>query len=299
VSTAVNVLVASDGLATVSAPMPVAAISGDKALVLLTPWAKNEMREIDLSRMTVKLRTDVQSAGLFSIPPSTMASSADGTVALLGGETPGYPTTYFAWKYDAASDSFSAPVTFSYDTDSAAVNSNGTVLSLGAYALDQNLMPLVPIQTAGQNNAITGSGALLYGAGSEVLISDTHNGRPFLSLPPLLDSEARALAVDPTGQKILVCAGTSLHYYELAVVPLAAASVSPAQAAVGASLTIHGNGFVAGTKVVIAKQSAKCSMVNSQTLRCSVPDVRPGLAPMTLSNPDGQSYTLEAAFRVE
>ena len=298
-STAVNVLVASDGAATVSAPMPVAALSGNKALVLLTPWSKNEMREIDLSQMTVQVRTDLQSAGLFSIPPSTMMSSQDGSVALLGGETPGSPTTYFAWEYESASDTFSAPTTLSYSQeDSVAVNSDGTVLGVGGCTLDQSLLPLVPFQFIGVKIVLTGSGALRFSAAGQVEVSDTHNGRPLLSFEPL-PAWATTLAVDPTGQKILVGAGTSLRYYQLTVIPLAVAGVSPAQASPGASLTVHGNGFVAGTTATIAGKSAACTLVDSQTLQCTVPNLNSGLAPMTLNNPDGQTYSLEAAVNVE
>jgi hypothetical protein len=40
-------------------------------------------------------------------------------------------------------------------------------------------------------------------------------------------------------------------------------------------------------------------MVDDQTLNCVVPNVNAGLAPMTLSNPDGQTYSLEAAVNIQ
>jgi hypothetical protein len=298
-STAVNVLLASDGAFTLSAPMPIVALAGNQALVLMTPWAQNEVRQIDLAQMTVRVRTDVQNSSLFSVAPATMAASTDGSVALLGAASPGYNAPFYAWRYDATSDVFSAPMSLSYSQgEDVAVNGDGTVLGIGGLTLDQNLMPLVPFQFVGINNLLPGAGGLRYSALGEVQISDTRNGRRLLSLPSL-PTEATAFAVDPSGQKILVCAGTSLNYYELAPVPLAVGMVSPAQATPGTALTIRGNGFVAGTTATIAGKSASCSLADDQTLQCVVPNVNTGVAPMTLSNPDGQTYSFEAALNVE
>ena len=298
-STAVNVLVASDGAATVAGPMPVVTLTGGKAFVLLTPFAQNELREIDLAHMTVRVRTDLQNASQFSVSASTMASSTDGSMALLGGASSGYYAPFYAWKYNAASDAFSAPVNISSAQGNAvAVNGAGTVLEVNAFTLDQNLLPVVPFQYPGIINLLTGTGGLRYSAGTDVQIADTHTGRSLLSMPPL-PNWVTALAIDPSGKKILALAGTSLNYYELAVVPLAVGTVSPAVATPGTSLTIRGNGFVAGTQAVIAGQSTSCSMVDDQTLQCVVPNVNAGVAPMTLSNPDGQKYVLEGAVSVQ
>jgi WD40 repeat protein len=298
-STAVNVRVASDGTATVSAPMPVATLTGSKALVVMTPWAQNEVREIDLAQMTVQVRTDVQSTSLFSVVPSTIAASTDGSVALLGGASPGNNAPFYVWRYSAAKDSFSAPMSLSYaQGDAVAVNGDGTVLAVDAYTLDQNLLPLVPFQLAGTNILLPGAGGLGYSAGRQVQISDTRDGRRLLSTAPL-PARAAAFAVDPSGREILVCAGTSLNYYELAVVPLAVATVNPAAATPGTALTIRGNGFVAGTTATIAGTSSSCTQVDGQTLQCVVPNVTAGMAPITLSNPDGQTFSLEAAVNVE
>ncbi len=298
-STAVNVFLPSDVAMNLVAPMPVAAISGDKAFVLLTPWPSNEMREVDLSGGTVQVRTDFTNPAPYSVPPTTMTASADGSRVLVGGETPGSPTTYAAWQYSTSADTFGPPTILDYiQGDAVAVNSDGTVLDINGLTLDQNLLPLAPSTFGGPQDVLTGSGALLFGAAGQVQVFDTHNGRELMSFEHL-SNQATALAIDPTGQKIVVVAGTSLSYYQLVVVPLAVASVSPAQASPGASITVHGNGFVAGTTATMAGQSASCTYVDSQTLQCVVPNLNSGLAPMTLSNPDGQTYSLEAALRVD
>jgi WD40 repeat protein len=301
-STAISVLLPSDGSATIAAPMPVVAVAGNRALVLLTPWTQNEVREIDLTQMTVQVRTDFQNDTLKLYAPLTMASSTDGSVALMGGGPGGNSTAYWGnsdvWKYDAASDTFTGPVASSATGAPVAANADGSVLDIGTFTLEQNLSPLVPFQTgAGAgSDLLTATGALQFNSAGQ--ISDTHNGRELLSLPPI-SGYTTAFAIDPSGQKIVACAGPLLTYYELAVIPLAVGTVSPAVATPGTTLTIRGDGFVAGTTVSIAGKSASCSMVDDQTLQCVTPNVNAGLTFMTLSNPDGQVYSLEAAVTVQ
>jgi WD40 repeat protein len=309
-SSAVNVLVTSDGAtsASISAPMPVAALSGNKALVILTPWATNGMREIDLAQMTVQVRTDVQIGGLFSTPSSeTIAASADGSVALLDSEGT-------VWKYDTASDTFSAPMILpSYNRgDAVAVNADGTVLEAGAALLDQSLLPVLQFPYFGLAHVFTSTGGLLYipaAEDGEVGIFDTRNGTLLLQTPPVSPTVPptypssyplpHAIAIDPSGQKILVSAGTSLYYYELAVVPMSVGTISPTVATPGTSLTIRGNGFVSGTKATIGGANASCTSVDAESLQCVLPNVSSGLVPLTLSNPDGQTYSLEGAVNVQ
>lgn len=292
-SSAVHLILPS-ATTTLSGPIPIAAVSGNRALVLLTSLTTDKVQEIDLTQMTARVRTDVQNNTFYSLTPLALTASADGSVALLSGEG----SAFAVWKYDAASDTFSEPFIEPYGGLYLAANDDGSVLGLGTSILGQNLLPLVPIGAVSGHTVLTGSGGLWYGVSGDVQISDTHNGRLLLTVGSL-SSAATALAIDPDGRKILVCSGTSLHYYELAVVPLAVATVSPANAAPGATLTVRGNGFVAGTTVTIGGQSASCTMVDQQTLQCGLPNVNAGLEPMKLSNPDGQTYSLEAAVNVQ
>jgi WD40 repeat protein len=299
-SSAVSLTLPSN-ITTLSAPMPIAALSGNRALVIvISPAALDEVQEIDLTNMTAQVRTDVPGESIYGFgQPSSIEASADGNVALLSAGGLGNSEAA-VWKYDTASDTFSSPMIVpSTVGDTVAVNADGTVLAIGPFTLDQNLLPLVPFP-AGPTRILTGSGALAYDDGGE--ISDTHNGRLLLTLDTSGTASGYtndAFAIDPSGQKILICDGTSIHYYKLAVVPLAVATVSPAAAPPGASVTVRGDGFVAGTTATIGGQSASCTTVDSQTLQCTVPNVNTGLEPMTLTNPDGQTYSLEAAVNVQ
>ncbi len=207
-SVAVDVLLPSDGGAQVSGPMPVVALAGDKAFALLTGWDNNEVRQIDLTQMTVTVRTDVRNTSSFSVAPSTMAaSSTDGSTVLLGGATPGSPTTYYVWQYDASSDAFTAPTTVANSGENeVAVNADGSVLGMGAYTLDQNQLPLVPFPFTGYITLLPGTGALRFSVGSEVEISDTHNGKHLLSLGFSGTPYIAAFAVIPAARKSLFVA---------------------------------------------------------------------------------------------
>src|SRR3569833_1920006 len=126
--------------------MPVVALAGNRAFVLMSGFAQNEVRQIDLAQMTVRVRTDVKVGPLFLVTPSTMAASSDGSTVLLGGSFGSNPP-FYVWKYDSGSDTFTAPLTSAGAR--VAVNESGTVLAAGGFTLDQNLLPVVPLFTGG------------------------------------------------------------------------------------------------------------------------------------------------------
>jgi hypothetical protein len=42
-----------------------------------------------------------------------------------------------------------------------------------------------------------------------------------------------------------------------------------------------------------------CTETDNETLSCTIPNLPAGSAPMSLSNPDGQTYSFENAFNVQ
>jgi hypothetical protein len=296
-SAAVRVSMPGDGVGPWSWPLEVAAIKGHRAFVIPGYWLG--VRDVDLDAMMARLRTDISMGQPFSVSPATVASTSDGSEAVLGGAGPGYVAPWFVWKYDANSDRFSAPVSsYQSQADFVAVNGDGTVADVGATTLNADLTPVGPQQYVGVLARLTAGGGLRYAGAQQVNVSDTRNGRSILNLPSLGDW-VTALAIDGSGKKILVCAGKTLNYYELSVVPLAVGTVTPAAAAPGANVALRGDGFVSTTAVTIGGKSAVCTATDAQTLQCGVPNVPPGMAPLTVSNPDGQSYSTEGVLRVE
>src|SRR5258708_3095085 len=98
-------------------------------------------------------------------------------------------------------------------------------------------------------------------------ILDTHTGRlrlrillpePLAALSTDLDAlHGSFLAVDETGQRIFALTTSGLTVMQLATVPLAIGTISPAStsASGGATLTIRGSGFQSGPTVAINGKS--------------------------------------------
>jgi hypothetical protein len=307
-SAGVEILLTIDPQLTLTDPMPVEVASNNRAFVSLTPCFANPLREINLTDLTVQSRADAASSCATYVPyPEFGGASADGSTILFAGnsglEPPG---PEFVWSYNASTDSFAGPLEIG-DTPwvggQPAADGDGKVIALSQGTLDQRMLPLVPLAVGGVDSRLNETGSLLYSVNTSIVISDTHNGRPLLSIglpsntggAPAVNAY-RPLAIDPTGKKILVATPLGVSYFELSVIPLAVGTLSPNQGPSGANIQIRGSGFVSGTTVQISSQNAKCTETDSETLSCTVPNVPPGSAPLRLVNPDGQTYLFENAF---
>lgn len=167
------------------------------------------------------------------------------------------------------------------------------------------------------------SGALLYqpflngpppaappasGIQGGVDIIDTHSGRLRLRifLPEALamlssDTDARHgsfLTIDENGQRIFALTASGLTIVQLAAVPLGIGTTSPSAgpAAGGATLTIRGSGFQNGATVIIGGKSAPATFIDMNTLSVTAPVLTAGPQQVVITNPDGESATLDAAF---
>jgi hypothetical protein len=142
--------------------------------------------------------------------------------------------------------------------------------------------------------------------GVDVLDAHTGQLRLRVLLPePLaaLASDADGLhagfiALDETGQKIFVITTSGLTVVQLTNVPLGIGTVSPATVSAfgGATLTIRGSGFQSATMLTIAGKPATVVFKDTNTLTAVTPPVSPGPQQIVLTNPDGESVTLDAAL---
>jgi hypothetical protein len=167
------------------------------------------------------------------------------------------------------------------------------------------------------------SGALLYqpfltgpapaappaaGIQGGVDIIDSHTGglrlrivlpEPLATLSTDLDAlHGSFLAIDETGQRLFALTTSGLSIIQLATVPLSVGTISPisAAAAGGTTLTIRGSGFQSGATVSIGGKAAATTFVDINTLTVVTPFVTPGPQQITITNPNSDSYTLDAAF---
>ena len=322
-STAVNVGLASDPTGTQVQPITVLTAANNRAFVSVTACVTNPVRQIDLTNLQVAGRADAgSSCGAGYVPyPEYGRASADGSTILYAGSSgvefgvqPSGPE--HIWSYNAASDTFAGPVIVAdtpWVSGLGAVDGDGAIAALAQGTLDQRLFPAVPIVQPGFDARLNKTGSLLYTTGtdgSHIAVSDTHNGRWQLQLAvqnttsgngaiiPII-GVPQPLAIDPSGSKILGALQNGVGYFELSVVPLAVGTVSPATASAGGVIQLRGSGFVAGITATIGGKAATCSVVDSETLSCTVPNLVAGATAISLTNPDGQTYSFENALVVQ
>jgi WD40 repeat protein len=146
------------------------------------------------------------------------------------------------------------------------------------------------------------SGSLLYLPQSGgVEIYDVHRGRRVLNiaLPDPIPVTIDALAIDEHGRKMFLVSQTGLTVAELAQVPLSIGYASPSQgpSSGGLPVTVRGSGFLNGATVSFGGVQVNTTFVDESTLSANLPAMPPGPVSLTVTNPDGRQYTLEAAFR--
>jgi hypothetical protein len=171
--------------------------------------------------------------------------------------------------------------------------------------------------------AIHPSGALLYqpfltspapaappamGIQGGVDILDAHTGRlrlriflpePLAALSTDVDAlHGSFLATDENGQRIFALTTSGLTVLQLATVPLSIGTISPtsAPASGGTALTIRGSGFQSTATVTIGGKSAATTFVDMNTLTVTTPNLPAGPQQIVITNSNGDSYSLDAAF---
>jgi hypothetical protein len=113
------------------------------------------------------------------------------------------------------------------------------------------------------------------------------------------------LTTDENGQRLFAITSTDgsaqnagITIVELANVPLGIGTLAPSMgsAAGGATLTIRGSGFVSGTTVTIGGKAATVTYKDMNTLTVVTPAVTTGSQRVTITNPDGETVSLDAAY---
>jgi hypothetical protein len=167
------------------------------------------------------------------------------------------------------------------------------------------------------------SGALLYqpfltgppasaGVKGGIDILDAHSGvlRLRILLPQQFLTDIDGLhgdflATDENGQRLFAITSAdgspqkaALTIVQLAAVPLGIGTITPTAvpAAGGATLTIRGSGFQSAATLTINGKPASVTFKDANTLLVVTPSLTPGSQQVTITNPDGESVSLDAAF---
>jgi len=204
---------------------------------------------------------------------------------------------------------------------SAGAELRGATLTLTATMASPELEQ-IPARVLVPGLALHPTGALLYqpfltgpapaappatGIQGGIDILDAHTGRlrlriflpePLATLSTDVDAlHGGFLTVDETGQRIFALTTSGLTVIQLASVPLSIGTISPASAPVagGTMLTIRGSGFQSGATATIGGKSATTNFVDMNTLTVPTPPLPAGPQQILITNPNGDSYTLDAA----
>jgi hypothetical protein len=183
----------------------------------------------------------------------------------------------------------------------------------------------IPARVLVPGLALHPSGALLYqpfltgpapavpstiGVQGGIDILDAHTGllrlriflpEPLATLSTDIDAlHGSFLAIDENGQRIFALTTSGVTVVQLATVPLSIGTISPisAPASGGTILTIRGSGFQSGATVTISGKPIPATFKDMNTLTVVAPAATPGPQQIAVTNSNGDSYTLDAAFTV-
>jgi hypothetical protein len=109
---------------------------------------------------------------------------------------------------------------------------------------------------------------------------------------------AQFVTIDETGQRIFAITNSGLTVIQLANVPLGIGTISPANApaAGGTTITVRGSNFQTGTTATLAGKNVAVTLIDANTLALVAPATSPGPQRLTLTNPDTETVSLDAAL---
>jgi hypothetical protein len=265
--------------------------------------------------------------------PLVQGTAAGDHVFVAFGAAPGGPVA--VWSASAPNQFLTSAVNAS-TTDLGASSDGSMFAFLSATATEIRAadLSLTSVPTSAELQQIPGrvlvpgvtlhpSGALLYqpfltgapasaGVKGGIDILDAHSGilrlRIFLPQQFMTDVDGlhgSFLSTDETGQRLFAITSSdgtpqnaALTVVQLAALPLAIGSITPSTvaAASGATLTLRGSGFQTATTLSISGKAATVTFKDASTLLVVTPTLTPGPQQLTLTNPDGETISLDAAL---
>jgi len=292
------------------------------------------LQQMDLAASPVSVGPAPQPQASILTSAPLMDASADGQAAFFAfAAAPGEPMA--AWNA-ATPERLATAVTSASAVDlvEAADGTSFATLAGGVIEIrDPNFvlrsvtntaeLEGIPQRTYVPGIALHPSGALVYvpfltgpppanppfaGLQGGVDILDSHSGRLRLRvmLPEPLDMlsaegdgmHGKFLTIDENGQRLFALTVSGLTVVQLASVPLGFGTISPAAgpASGGSTATIRGSGFQSGTTVVIGGKATSVSFVDMNTLKVTLPTLSAGPQRITITNPDGEIVSVDAAY---
>ena len=192
---------------------------------------------------------------------------------------------------------------------SGAIAGDGNVLAAGDYILNPQLIvsgeaalwDFIPFASNGFDFLNpTGSLLLQLPNTQSILVFDVNHGdlKEWVDLPNPVVLGSHTLTTDDTGQHLLALTSSGLNIIDFTFAPLSLAYVQPnaGPSQGGTSATLRGSGFQPNSQAFFNGTQATTSFVDSQTLSVVTPQIRSGPAQVSVTNADGQTYSLDNSF---
>jgi len=237
-------------------------------------------------------------------------ASADGTLAILNG----------ACLYSTAGNTFLVPQSGAINYYGVAVSGDGNIASISNAFIDASGAMLggvgrpevlFPGQTATpyplnnypantlEHPRLNASGSLYYWAypnNFEIFDVPTAMLKLRFSLAEVIQNVETPLAIDDGGRQVFLITDKGLTVVDLGVAPLSVGHLSSTSGAAGTQIQVRGSGFVTGLSLKVGGQLVTANFVDENTLTFTVPTLATGPHDLTITNPNGISYTLASAI---
>jgi hypothetical protein len=236
-----------------------------------------------------------------SIPDQFVTSMANASTSDLGAATDG---TLFALQANGATEIHAADLSLAaVPTSAELAQIPGRTFVPGLTLHPSGVLIYQPFLTGAPRSA---------GVKGGVDILDAHSGalrlRIFLPQQFMTDVDGLHgcfLSTDENGQRLFAITSSdgtaqnaSLTVVQLAAVPLGIGTISPVSvpASGGTTLNIRGSGFQSGVTVSISGKTATMTFKDINTLSVVTPSLTPGPQRITITNPDGETTSMDAAI---
>jgi hypothetical protein len=224
--------------------------------------------------------------------------------------------------YSTASGSFLTGQTPAIDYYGVAIAGDGNIASVGNAFLDAsgNMLGslahpavLYPGMTstpyplnnypaqAMQRPRLNAAGSLYYWAYPnyfEILDVSMARLRLRFSLKETVQNVDTPIAIDEGGRMVFLITNEGLTIVDLGSAPLSIGHLSSSSGAAGTQIQVRGSGFGAGATATVGGQLATITVTDEDTLTLTVPPLSTGPQDLTITNPDGTSYTLASGIIV-
>ncbi len=286
-------------------PVFVAASSTGKALIsvggFVEPWT-GPLYQLDLATLQIQSLTF---PGVFTGDGPRLSSTSDASTILLRG----YYGPIGTWS--ASTRQFSPVVDNFAGTGVGAVAGDGNLFAVGLGFIAADGTSTIGNDIADEfggfqsffpnDAALNDSGSLEFVPGdNHLFIFDTHHGEMLrsLGLPNRVNTWTKVIALDSNAQHVFLSDSQGLTVLTLPAAPLAIGSLNPSTVSTTGTtvIKVRGSGFQPGTVVTIAGVPVTTAFVDANTLQVTAPAHAGGAAQMTVQNPGGESYKLDAAI---